>query len=365
MRTIAFIGALPPPVNGLSNANSATLNALAGAGYRMRVYNVAPVSDRGPFFHHWSRLAAVAACVKDLVVRPDFRLAYLPVDGGLGLAYGIGLVLLFRLLRKPIIAHHHSFAYIDKTSLLMRLFARLAPKNQVHVFLCSDMQLAFEARYHGDLGVEYRGLVLSNAFMIPALRLPKIVDVGKSFVIGHLSNLSFDKGTDLFLDLFECLVAGGMPVNARLGGPINDPSLAWRISQIAKRFPEHFRYDGAVYGAQKAAFFSEIVVFVFPTRYKNEAQPLVLLEALAAGCIIATISRGCIKCDLSGSGSYIAPGVEQFVSGATHWITGVANDQALLQRLQEISNDNTNHLFDVVADGLKLWLSIISDLCLI
>jgi len=45
-------------------------------------------------------------------------------------------------------------------------------------------------------------------------------------------------------------------------------------------------------GAEKAALFRDAVIFVLPTRYAVEAQPLVLLEAMASGCAILTTRAG-------------------------------------------------------------------------
>ncbi len=48
---------------------------------------------------------------------------------------------------------------------------------------------------------------------------------------------------------------------------------------------------GAV-GAEKAALLREADVFVLPTRYPVEAQPVALLEAMASGCAIVTTCAG-------------------------------------------------------------------------
>jgi glycosyltransferase involved in cell wall biosynthesis len=48
---------------------------------------------------------------------------------------------------------------------------------------------------------------------------------------------------------------------------------------------------GAI-GPAKQALFQEADIFVFPTRYAVEAQPLVLLEAMASACAIVTTRAG-------------------------------------------------------------------------
>ena len=47
-----------------------------------------------------------------------------------------------------------------------------------------------------------------------------------------------------------------------------------------------------VSGASKDAFFRSIDVFLFPTRYKIEGQPLVILEAMSYGVPVVATSQG-------------------------------------------------------------------------
>jgi glycosyltransferase involved in cell wall biosynthesis len=57
----------------------------------------------------------------------------------------------------------------------------------------------------------------------------------------------------------------------------------------------NIKYYGPVLGDAKKEFFAELNTFVFPTRYRNEAEPLVILEALMNGCPVVANNRGCIR----------------------------------------------------------------------
>jgi len=57
-------------------------------------------------------------------------------------------------------------------------------------------------------------------------------------------------------------------------------------------------------------------VFVFPTRYRNEAEPLVVLEALRAGCPVIAYARGCIAEMLGQGGGFAIPIGTEFVGPA-------------------------------------------------
>jgi glycosyltransferase involved in cell wall biosynthesis len=59
-------------------------------------------------------------------------------------------------------------------------------------------------------------------------------------------------------------------------------------------------YVGPIYGDAKDTFFSDLDVFIFPTGYFNEAQPIVLYEAVAAGALVISVDRGAIREQIQG-----------------------------------------------------------------
>jgi glycosyltransferase involved in cell wall biosynthesis len=66
------------------------------------------------------------------------------------------------------------------------------------------------------------------------------------------------------------------------------------VDQALVRWPQQVEYRGPVYGREKAQFFADIDVFLFPTRYEHESWGIVLTEALSVGCPVVTRSRGCV-----------------------------------------------------------------------
>ena len=59
------------------------------------------------------------------------------------------------------------------------------------------------------------------------------------------------------------------------------------------------------FGEEKEKLFKEAHVFVFPSEYPVEAQPIVLIEAMSAGCALITSSAGEIKEEVKGSEAII------------------------------------------------------------
>ncbi|MSU78749.1 MAG: glycosyltransferase family 1 protein [Gemmataceae bacterium] len=105
-----------------------------------------------------------------------------------------------------------------------------------------------------------------------------------ALVIGHLANLSWEKGTNDLLQAAESLWANGTPVHLLLAGPMM-PNFerAWRSLQ--QRQPDAVRRFVRVVGPlseeEKRDFFAGIDVFALPSRC--DSFGLVLLEAWANG----------------------------------------------------------------------------------
>jgi glycosyltransferase involved in cell wall biosynthesis len=122
-----------------------------------------------------------------------------------------------------------------------------------------------------------------------------------------LSSLIDTKGFPEYLEALQRLAAQPGPrIDAVLCGRVvstefsvrfPDPASAeaWIGEQLAEinRSPRvQARWIKGAAGAQKTALFRHADIFVLPTRYAVEAQPLVLLEAMASGCAIITTRAG-------------------------------------------------------------------------
>ena len=96
--------------------------------------------------------------------------------------------------------------------------------------------------------------------------------------------------------------------------------MASRVQRELEGLP-HVTYRGAAYGAEKDAAYASMDALLFPTRYVNEAAPIVVYEALARGIPVIANRRGCVPDMLRAGGgvlqdegSFVAGAVEQVVS---------------------------------------------------
>jgi len=112
--------------------------------------------------------------------------------------------------------------------------------------------------------------------------------------IGHLANLSVDKGALYFVEICRYLKKRDFKFHAYIAGPFLDDEVEKEVL-IAVEEIESLKYEGSVYGQKKEAFLSSLDVFVFPSKYRNEAEPLVLFEAGRYGVFSIGTRRGCME----------------------------------------------------------------------
>jgi glycosyltransferase involved in cell wall biosynthesis len=305
------VGPFPPPVHGAAVITAAIADRLEDRA-TVRRCDISPGRlTRGPMYHLrrvWRVLAAAAAIAEN--VRRS-GCVYISAAGGSGLLYNLLLTAVARLLRQRLFLHHHSFAYLDRPSTVMALLVRVAGRAAVHVVLCARMAALLRERYPQAA----RSMIVSNAaFYPPGAARPETAAGG--LVLGHMGNLTDEKGLDLVLDLYRETLSSGLAARLVLAGPAADAKAAQEIAAAQDASGAGLVYRGPVYGADKARFFAEIDVFLFPTRYANEAEPTVLFEALAHGVPVIALGRGCIPEQLGATDGEGPGGVVVPVGGA-------------------------------------------------
>jgi glycosyltransferase involved in cell wall biosynthesis len=155
-----------------------------------------------------------------------------------------------------------------------------------------------------------------------------------------LSSLIDTKGYPEYLEAMTALSAKPGPfIEAILCGPLTASQFSERfqsnmeagqwieskIAEINSSSRASARWIPGARGDAKWVLYQKANIFVLPSRYRVEAQPVVLLEAMAHGCAIITTSIGEIRTILSenearflsaGSAEEVAEAIEQLVLDA-------------------------------------------------
>lgn len=334
---VVAIGPIPPPTTGFA-VITARMIELLQRSHDVTIANVSPLkSARGPAYHI-SRMARVLLAATKLIAKSrSANIAYIACEGDGGLAYTALLARLARALGYRIFLHHHSFGYIERPRALMRAVLRAGGSSITHVFLCETMAEAFRKAYDAP----FEHTVISNAAFVPPQETETRPRDKAGITIGLLSNLNRAKGLHTFLALMEAAKAKGLPIRAILAGPLADPADAPALDAARASMGEALTYLGPVHGPEKDRFFAEIDVFVFPTTYANEAQPTVIYEALAAGCLVVSNERGCIMSQVQEHG-LVVPRDADFIDAALPYLTGLASDTRSLATKRHAAKEDYN-----------------------
>jgi glycosyltransferase involved in cell wall biosynthesis len=117
---------------------------------------------------------------------------------------------------------------------------------------------------------------------------------------GHilfLSNLLEEKGADVFVEMAIKLCKQDRDLHFSLVGSSADAALTDRLrARVARsRLSDRIVFTGPALGAEKWNVLASAEVLVFPTRYRYEAQPLTIIEALSVGVPVVATDVGAIS----------------------------------------------------------------------
>lgn len=321
-RPVVFLGPLPPPHNGFSASNQRMLDRIRERA-PVEVLDVAKrASGRAAGLKALANRARQLWRLSRLIVNERPHTLYLGLSGGLGQLLDAPFVALANLAGMAIYFHHHSFAYINRATWYTRLIMRCAPRGR-HLVLCDTMGAELSRIYGlppGNVQVlsNLSLIDLPDASALASAEAPPPEAAGEAIRVGFLSNITAAKGIFTFFEVVRLAQEIGMPVCARIAGPVA-PDIRARFDAELARTP-CVRYLGPVHGAQKEAFFRHLDALLFPTTYHNEAAPLILLEAHSHGVPVITNDRGCIGSMIDDCNGVLVPRDADFAEYAIAWL---------------------------------------------
>jgi glycosyltransferase involved in cell wall biosynthesis len=150
--------------------------------------------------------------------------------------------------------------------------------------------------------------------------------------IGFLSNLSREKGLDIAIAVADAGRTAGLPLRLVLAGPTADAAAAESVRRATESMPDTIEYRGYVSGEEKERFFGDIDLFLFPSQYQNEAQPIVLLEAMSREIPVIASNVGFIPWLIEPCGT-ILPAGPAFRDAALSHLRYLAENREVLSSL--------------------------------
>lgn len=357
-RAIWVLGPLPPPVTGMTLLTSAVLKALQSAG-TVRYYNWSPGMPRRSLWMRLRRNARMLRSIARLIAHGRVRnqRLYVVANSYSGLYLTMLLVFVAARLGYTVYLHHHVYSYIDDYDWRMAWIVRQMGPRDVHVVHAEKMIADFRNLYRTKSGF----LMLHPSIVVTEVGQPRDA-LRRPLRLGLLSNLSAAKGLSDVIETFVVLANRGRDVTLTLAGPIPTRESKRLIDQTIAKYPGRVRSIGPVYGDDKARFFAEIDVFLFPT--KTESWGLVLNEALAAGVPVITYDRGCTATVVGTEAGLLIDRDASFSEPAAlqieQWIddnekyrqasqAAIAQAQRLQHEGQRTLEDFVHHMFSPIA----------------
>lgn len=329
---IAVIGPFPPPLGGASKNTQILAHRLSLVSSICEVKTSADNLAHGrSLVGHIRRLIIIIkGAARLLMYGRRLTVAYIVPDGGFGLFYSCLLLAAARCFVRTVFVHYRNYSYISQKFPLMVAFQKLLPRDRVHIFLSKKMKSEFEDAY-GSNGV---ARICSNAaFVNPAHDDSRTFN--EKMTVGFLSNICAEKGFELFAELVDRYNAeyGDGSVHFHVAGaPVAANDSEKLNSWLANA--ENVQYWGPVYGQRKTQFLSQLDVLVFPTLFRQECQPNVIFEAMAAGVMPMAISIGCIP-DMYGElEGWQYRNAKEFKSRAAGAIAELASSRELLEQMK-------------------------------
>lgn len=329
-RLAVVIGPLPPPRHGLAVATASAVEALSRTGWDTVVLDTSPGRIVRDVAYYWLRVTRMFVRLGE-ALRLRWRsseLVYAGVSGGRGLLFD---GLLVRIVsggnHQRTLIHHHSYQYVNKSSLWMRFFIRIQPIGATHLVLCEHMRTEF-CRIYGV--PEDQVLVVGNL----ALRSVAgdlvtdaiAIDSGeRPLSVGFLGTLSLEKGLGLFVQVADRLhsCSPTLDVSFSCAGPVSD-----EFGQHVAQSTSKVAYLGVLSGDEVRQYLGGLDLILFPSMYVNEAQPNVIIESLGAGVPIMCTPRGCTRDLLSPHLEDLIVEQQDFVEAATSLIVSLSADRS-------------------------------------
>lgn len=298
-RQLIFIGPLPPVVNGQSIATQHLMEKLKADGLKLTVIDTNTSGARflSRVFNGVLRTLKVLISV---LIRKN-EVAYISVNANLGMLLTALIALCARFRGHVVILHHHTRSHIEPGNKRLELLSKAAGANAVHISICATMSKSLQSSSPTiDRVLNFSNVgVVDDSIRDLELKEPFFDD---PVVLGVFGNLTNEKGLSRAIDAFVLAKDKGLAKKLVLAGPVLGDAENLRVSKALEEHGDSIELMGPVYGNGKLEFFKNVDVFLFPSKYPNETQGIVNLEALAAGLPVLAYSVCCTPEDLQGLG---------------------------------------------------------------
>lgn len=208
------------------------------------------------------------------------------------------IIKLLSIFKVKVISHQYGANYRQLlTSLGRRGLNRLNKMlERISVIIVEGQYMKDQYSFMNDYDKKVRIIPNGLPHVGPRALQPKSYDNSQPFRMFYLSNMIWSKGyfdvlqaVDTLINKYhknvECVFAGAFMSSSddNRKGISNKEDFDRYV--IEHKLEDKVKYFPGLYGEEKDQMFSKSHVFLLPTYYINEGQPVSIIEAMAYGCI--------------------------------------------------------------------------------
>lgn len=304
--SILILGPLPNPIDGCSIANETLRNNLLRKEIRHDTINTSTKkvsSKQGSVFSFKKAFGFFSVYFQIYKVYKSKVVYITPGQTFFGLLKYAPFYLLCILLNKPYVIHVHGNhlgkEYQSLQGLKKKIFKLFVSNAKAGIVLSQSLRKIFKDLLPEECVFVVENFASDELFenYEPALKersVPKIL---------FLSNLIAEKGVIDVLEALLLLKEQNISFEALFAGKIEE-EFKNQIYGLLNELGEAAQYLGVIKGKQKHQVLNSTNIFILPTYYKMEGQPISILEAMATGNIIVTTNHAGIPDVVSEQNGY-------------------------------------------------------------
>ena len=299
-KRILFFGKLPPPYIGPAVATEIILNSKLKDKFHLIHFNISHhnnINELGKFnlkniyitFIFYYRLIYT-------IIREKPDIVYIPSQQTT-IAYirDIPFWIIVKLFNKKLVCHlrgGYFKLWFNECSIIMKKIIKYSLK-------LIDAQIVLGE----NLKNMYKGLIpIDRIFVVPnsadyIIPIKKEYNKQNIFKILFLANFIESKGViDTIESYFKLPCHIKMKVEFIIAGSWVENTTKTKIKKILNKNPDApFKIINHISGHNKLELFSDSDIFIFPSYYRNEGHPWVLVEAIACGLAVISTNHAAIS----------------------------------------------------------------------
>lgn len=287
---IIIIGPFPEPINGCSLANQVLLKQLElKKEISVAIINTSSknISSENVGRFSFGKVFSFLKVYKKIGTISKSDVVYTtPGQTFFGIVKYMPFYFYCLMADRPYIIHIHGNhlgnEYKSLRGFKKRAFAFFIRRAAAGIVLSDSLRTNFDGLLNPN-----KIFTVENFAQDDLVQKPGITKQKDKLRLLYLSNLMEEKGILDFLDSLILLRDEGIIFEAHIAGKIEDESEVV-INDKFQELQGFINYHGVVSGQSKIDLLEKSNVFVLPTYYRMEGQPISIIEAMATGNIIVT-----------------------------------------------------------------------------